>query len=931
MRCRPLRWLFGLPGLALIAAIALFGELPHIRVDLRDRTNAALEAAGQDWAKLDLDARDAHVSGTAASEREQQAALDTVRSIWGVRIAGDETSLIAALRPYAWSLKREGAKIEITGYADSEANRKAVGLAAESQFRGLTVEQHLKLARGMPLREQWLSAIQYSSRLTSGLIKGNARLDDLGLSISGEAASPQDYANILKALAGDRPPGLELVQVEITPPVVNPYTWSATWTNRALTLDGFIADDGVRKQLLEAADGLFPGATVTDRMLLAGGEPAMFGPAREQALRGLAQLESGKATLKGVNADLRGVAVEQETAERVSGAFHVNLPSSYRATESISFRKAKLLIAKPYLWSADYSGHDLVMEGFVPDDRTRNDLTALAASQFKGARIVDRTAIAAGMPSGFAKAAQSALQQLARLDRGRARLVDATIELNGHATDKAIAKSAEDDFVASLPPGYAPATGVTYDLPKVVVVVPVKPPEPPKPIEKPKVVAPPKPIEKPKVVELPKPVEKPKVVELPKPVEKPKVVPQPKPVAAAPYVWDALVDNGNVVLNGTIPNEAARNLVHSLVNSRLPGINLIDNLTTGGSLPASDEDWLRGIDAGLKAVADLGGGRAHLAERSLTVTGITRDKAMPDYVAESLRRAMPTGFASNSQVDYQAPVEPDAYLTTLKYDGLKVVVEGAVPDQAARTKLMAQLRPLFPDREFDDRTELRKGAPDGWLQALTLGLGPLAQLDAGQLSLRNRSLTISGTTEDEKILAGARKKVGTSLPKGYAGSDQLVYVAPPKPDPKLLAQRQDESKYNVKKLIQQSSALSAPECQAVLNSVIRGKAFFASGRSELDVHATAALNSVVALARRCSGTRVEISGHTDSDGAAAFNQRLSERRAQSVVNYLQQQGVGTEQLNAVGYGEVRPIVPNDTFANKAKNRRIDISVTQTKG
>ncbi len=920
MRCKPLHWLLGLPGLALIAAIAVFGELPHVRTDLRDRANSALQATGLDWARLDLDARDARVSGTATNDREQAAALDTVRSIWGIRIAGDETSLIEALRPYVWSLTRDGKKVEINGFADSDANRKAVSSAAEAQMRGLSLSQNVKLARGMPQREQWLLAIEYATKLSTGLSKGSAKLEDLSLSISGEAASPQAYSAILGMLSNNRPPGVEIALAEIKPPLVSPYTWTATWANRTLVLDGYVPDDRVRAAILDSADTMFPGASITDKMQLAGGEPQIYGPAIDQALRGLAELETGKATLNGVKADLRGVAVEQETAEAVTQAFRSGAPAGVVATQNITFRKAKVQVAQPYLWSAEFSGRDLLMEGFVPDDKTKRDLAAFAASRFKAVRITDRTAVAAGVPAGFASAAMAGLQNLARLDRGKARLVDSTIDLSGHVADQSAADAATVDFDATVPPGYSNTTGITFDPPKVVEQPPPKP-EPPKVVEAPKPVEKPKPVEPPKVVEAPKPVERPKVVEAPKPRAKP----------AEPYQWDALVENGRIMLTGTVPNQDARELVLSLVASRLPGITVIDNLAMGEALPMSNDDWLRGIDAGLKAVADLGGGRAHLKDRALTVTGTTSDKAMPDYVAESIRRAVPAGFVTESQVEFQPPPAPKPYLTTLQYDGLKVAIEGDVPDEATRAKLLAQLKPLFPQREFEDRTTIRKGAPESWLQALTQGLSPLSKLDSGQLTLRDRALILSGATEDEKILAAARQRVATVLPKGYQGSDQLVFVAPPAPDPKLLAQKQDESKYDVKRLIKQAAPLSAPECQAVLNSVIRGKAFFATARASLDQRAAGALNSVVTLAKRCTGTTVEISGHTDSDGASAFNKRLSEQRAQSVVEYLKKQGIGSDRLNAVGMGEEQPIAPNDTFNNKAKNRRIDIRVMQGNG
>lgn len=69
---------------------------------------------------------------------------------------------------------------------------------------------------------------------------------------------------------------------------------------------------------------------------------------------------------------------------------------------------------------------------------------------------------------------------------------------------------------------------------------------------------------------------------------------------------------------------------------------------------------------------------------------------------------------------------------------------------------------------------------------------------------------------------------------------------------------------------------------------------------------------------------VTIAGHTDSRGDNAYNQNLSERRAQSVVDYLTSQGVTGSNLSAVGYGEDMPIDTNDTNAGRAANRRVEL-------
>lgn len=70
-------------------------------------------------------------------------------------------------------------------------------------------------------------------------------------------------------------------------------------------------------------------------------------------------------------------------------------------------------------------------------------------------------------------------------------------------------------------------------------------------------------------------------------------------------------------------------------------------------------------------------------------------------------------------------------------------------------------------------------------------------------------------------------------------------------------------------------------------------------------------------------------GHTDSIGAAAYNQRLSVRRAQSVKNYLVKQGIPAAQIQVQGMGETQPIAPNNTRAGRAQNRRVDIQVNGT--
>jgi OOP family OmpA-OmpF porin len=69
--------------------------------------------------------------------------------------------------------------------------------------------------------------------------------------------------------------------------------------------------------------------------------------------------------------------------------------------------------------------------------------------------------------------------------------------------------------------------------------------------------------------------------------------------------------------------------------------------------------------------------------------------------------------------------------------------------------------------------------------------------------------------------------------------------------------------------------------------------------------------------------RVEIRGHTDSKGAADYNQKLSERRAEAVRDYFISKGVPASQMTTKGYGSTKPIADNATEEGRAVNRRIE--------
>ena len=105
--------------------------------------------------------------------------------------------------------------------------------------------------------------------------------------------------------------------------------------------------------------------------------------------------------------------------------------------------------------------------------------------------------------------------------------------------------------------------------------------------------------------------------------------------------------------------------------------------------------------------------------------------------------------------------------------------------------------------------------------------------------------------------------------------------------------------------------------------VLRG-VNFAFDSAEVDGSSSVVLDAAADQLNECRNVSVMVEGNTDSVGTDAYNQGLSERRAESVRSHLVGRGVSASRLTAVGYGESRPIASNDTDEGRALNRRVEL-------
>lgn len=113
---------------------------------------------------------------------------------------------------------------------------------------------------------------------------------------------------------------------------------------------------------------------------------------------------------------------------------------------------------------------------------------------------------------------------------------------------------------------------------------------------------------------------------------------------------------------------------------------------------------------------------------------------------------------------------------------------------------------------------------------------------------------------------------------------------------------------------------------AVGSKIILKNIFFDYGKATLRPESTNELQRLIKLLNDLPSLKIEISGYTDSRGSAEFNQKLSENRSKSVVDYLVQNGIAADRLTFVGFGKEQPIATNDTDEGRQMNRRTEFKI-----
>lgn len=193
----------------------------------------------------------------------------------------------------------------------------------------------------------------------------------------------------------------------------------------------------------------------------------------------------------------------------------------------------------------------------------------------------------------------------------------------------------------------------------------------------------------------------------------------------------------------------------------------------------------------------------------------------------------------------------------------------------------------------------------------------------------NMTETQKGTAKGAAIGAGAGAVVGAIAGKGKgAAIGAVVGGAAGAVAGNVWSKKMEKQKQEMEAATAGTGVGVTQTADNRLKLDIPSDISFAVGRADIQPNFRTVLDTFAQGLTQNTATTVTVIGHTDSTGSDAVNDPLSLNRANSVRNYLADRGVASGRVSTEGRGSREPIVANDTSANRAKNRRVEIYVAE---
>lgn len=332
----------------------------------------------------------------------------------------------------------------------------------------------------------------------------------------------------------------------------------------------------------------------------------------------------------------------------------------------------------------------------------------------------------------------------------------------------------------------------------------------------------------------------------------------------------------------------------------------VDNPSCVVGLGAPALSWASAVEAGMRAVKNLGGGSITFSDADVSLIAAEGTSTSTlDRVAGDLEAALPDTFSLHASVpastNTSASDEKPEFVVLRSPEG-QVQLRGRITNERNRVATEALAVATFGSQAVYSAMRVDDNLPRNWSTRVLTSIDALSHLNQGSVTVTEDRISVRGETGNPTAKAEI-----TGLLASRLGDSQTYEIA---------------VKY-VRKLDPILNLPTPEKCVDAANQAISsGKIEFAPGSTDVDDSANDTLDRIAKALEDCEDMNMEIGGHTDSQGREAMNQQLSQARANSVLDALLARRVTGVKFTAKGYGEVEPIADNETEEGRDANRRI---------
>lgn len=374
------------------------------------------------------------------------------------------------------------------------------------------------------------------------------------------------------------------------------------------------------------------------------------------------------------------------------------------------------------------------------------------------------------------------------------------------------------------------------------------------------------------------------------------------PATVSPYVWDISRNQEIISIAGLIPDETVRQMVLNDIERAFPSAKTVDRMQLADGVPEG-LDWAQILDFGTNILAKLSFGNISVLDAVLSVRGTALTNEDYDQAVVAISSLKPAGLNIGVVEILRPRVSPFTLSAVRTRDSVSIA--GYAVDDDDRNRLVQSARKRFGSLLEHVDVTLASGSPENFSVAVDNGLLALSRLSSGRLEMVDQSVSLSGLVPFGASFDDIKAQFENSMPTSFSAEAILKQASPP-------------------------VIVEAKVCNdRIVEAITSNRIFFKTSKAAILADSYGLLDHIAEQALSCPAARFEISGHTDSDGPESFNQRLSEARARSVVQYLMLAGVADNRFDVIGFGAEKPIVSNDTQVNKAKNRRIEFRLLRS--